>query len=252
VTEKGSLAPLLEDLGRTGVFSDFDGTLAPIVDDPEDARPLPGVAETLSALANRAAQLGHLGGRPAEFLLRHISGPGVSLWGLHGLETVEDGRVVPVPEAEEWRPVVERLTERARSELGGAVDVEPKTVALTLHFRRSSAEAERAQQWAEEAAEETGLVLHPGRKSAELRPPVEHSKGLALESAAEGLEAACFFGDDWGDVAAFEALDRLAAKGVRTVKVGVQSEEAPDALLEQADVVADGPAGVLELLRSLL
>jgi trehalose 6-phosphate phosphatase len=72
-----------------------------------------------------------------------------------------------------------------------------------------------------------------------------------LEEAAEGLGAACFFGDDRGDLAAFDALDRLAARGVATVQVAVRSGEAPDELLERADLVVDGPEGVLDVLRVL-
>ena len=65
------------------------------------------------------------------------------------------------------------------------------------------------------------------------------------------MRAACFVGDDAGDLAAFDALDDLAATGVAVVRVAVTSAEAPAELLRRADLAVDGPAAVVELLRSL-
>ena len=59
------LAPLRDDPRGTGVFTDFDGTLAPIVDDPASALPLPGVVDALEALAGRYGRVGVISGRPA-------------------------------------------------------------------------------------------------------------------------------------------------------------------------------------------
>jgi trehalose 6-phosphate phosphatase len=66
------------------------------------------------------------------------------------------------------------------------------------------------------------------------------------------LEAALYAGDDHADLDAFAALDRLALEGVVTVKVGVGSDETPPELLAAADVVVDGPAGLLALLAELV
>jgi trehalose 6-phosphate phosphatase len=90
--------------------------------------------------------------------------------------------------------------------------------------------------------------------SYELRPPVPHGKGLTVERAATaaGLGAVCFMGDDTSDVDGFDALRRLTEDGgVRTVAVGVRSDESPPELLERADVVVDGPEGALALLTDL-
>ena len=246
-----ALAPLLDDPGQAGVFSDFDGTLSAIVDDPAAACPIPGAADVLAALCSRFGRVGVISGRPAAFLLDHIGSTGVSLWGLHGLETVSDGHVVPIEGAEPWVEVVAETADRAESDLRPAVEVERKSLSLTLHFRRVPDRAAAVRAWAEETAETTGLVVHSARMSYELRPPVPHGKGLVLERAAEDLRAACFFGDDLGDADAFDALDRLAARGLATVRVAVASEEAPPELMDRADLTVDGPEGVLDLLRSL-
>jgi trehalose 6-phosphate phosphatase len=70
---------------------DFDGTLAPIVDDPNKARPLPGTVELLGHLAARFAAVALLSGRPADYLAEHAAAPGVRYLGLYGLEEIRDG-----------------------------------------------------------------------------------------------------------------------------------------------------------------
>ena len=71
---------------------DFDGTLAPIVDDPNEARPLPGTVELLGHLAARFAAVALLSGRPADYLAKHAAAPGVRYLGLYGLEEIRDGQ----------------------------------------------------------------------------------------------------------------------------------------------------------------
>lgn len=252
----GALSPLLDDPTSSGVFTDFDGTLAPIVEDPVDARPLPGVTDALGRLAPRMGRVGVISGRPAQFLLDHLGGTGVSMWGLYGLERVErddDGepRVVCLPAAEEWRSVVGEAVAKAEEELGDRLGVESKNLTLTVHYRRRPDLRSLAQEWAAGVAEETGLTVDEAKMSYELSPPVPHGKGVVLEEAAEGLRAACFFGDDLGDLGAFDALDRLHERDVAVVRVAVRGEEAPDELLERADLVLDGPPDVLELLEML-
>lgn len=249
------LAPLREDPASTGVFSDFDGTLAPIVDDPESARPLEGAVEALGAVARRVRRVGVISGRPGSFLIRFLADVDVSAWGLYGLERVERGdgepRVVPTPEAEGWRDAVDEVAGRAEEEVGDTLSVERKGLSLVIHFRTATDMEDEARRWAEAAAEESGLVMHPGRMSFELRPPVPGDKGTVLEEAASGLSAACFFGDDLGDLDAFDALDRIEEGGGSAVRIGVRSREAPPELLERADLVVDGPPGVVEVLRLL-
>ena len=70
--------------------------------------------------------------------------------------------------------------------------------------------------------------------------------------AAElGLRAALYAGDDLADLEAFTALDRLAGEGLAALKVAVQGEETPDELLAAADLVTEGPEGLVDLLRQL-
>lgn len=255
------LAPLLEDPAESGVITDFDGTLAPIVDDPAEARPLPEAVDVLRELAGRYRRVAVVSGRPAAFIAEHLrleedrgaEGEGLMVAGLYGLETAEGGEVRPHPEAEEWRQTVDEVAERARDEAPDDVVVEHKGLSLTLHYRTAPDQGDWVQRWMEEQAERTGLDVEPARMSYELRPPVEADKGTAVRRLASGLGAACFIGDDRGDLPAFAALDRLAEEeDLAAVKVAVRSDESPPELLEEGDFEVDGPEGVVELLRRLL
>ena len=256
------LAPLLEHPGRTAIVTDFDGTLAPIVDDPEQSRPLPDAVEVLHRLAHRYELVAVVSGRPAGFIAEHLKleacedddeCKSLVVSGLYGLEKAEGDQITPHPDAEQWRQAVDEAVEEAEGAAPSGVFVEHKGLSVTLHYRTAPDHEDWVRQWAEERAERSGLALHPARMSYELRPPIEADKGSALAELVDGLEAACFAGDDRGDLPAFEALDRLARDGgMATLKVAVRSDESPAELLEGADVEVDGPEGVVELFRRLL
>jgi trehalose 6-phosphate phosphatase len=248
------LAPFRADPGGTGVFTDFDGTLAPIVDDPSEARPLPGVVDALEALAGRYGRVGVISGRPASFLKDHLGGRGIFLSGLYGLEFVEEGSgdIRAIEEAAPWRDVVGEVAAAGEADLPAGVSVERKGLCLTVHHRRDPSRSEESRHWVEAKARETGLVVHPARMSFELRPPIKRDKGSVLSEAAEGRRRVCFLGDDRGDLTAFDTLDRMAEQGATVLRVGVDSEEAPAELLERADIVVESPEGSLRILRGLL
>lgn len=248
------LAPFRADPDGTGVFTDFDGTLAPIVEDPASARPLPGVVDALAALARRYGRVGVISGRPASFLAEHLGGRGVFLSGLYGLEFVDEGsgEVRAIEEAAPWREIVEEVAAAGDAALPAGVSVERKGLCLTVHHRHDPSLEPESRAWVEARAKETGLVVHPARMSFELRPPLERDKGTVLAEAAAGRRQVCFLGDDRGDLTAFDTLDRMAAEGATVLRVGVDSEEAPAALLERADIVVEGPEGSLRILGGLL
>ena len=237
---------------RAGVLLDFDGTLAEIVDRPEAASPLPGAVDVLAALSRRFHRVAVVSGRPVSFLAERLPVPGLVLSGLYGLESWRDGEVIAHPEATAWRPVVAALTDRAQVELPSGVGVERKGLSLGLHVRVRPEYEDTVRAWAAAAAGESGLALHEARRSFELRPPLDVDKGTATTALAEGLAAACFVGDDRGDLPAFASLERLAQTvGLIARRVVAASDETPAALLAQADLVVDGPRGALGLLREL-
>lgn len=237
---------------ETAVLLDFDGTLAPIVDDPASSRPVAGAAELLDALAGRYRLVAVVSGRPAGFLLEHL-GTGPRLVGLYGLERVEDGRVVQDPDVVRWRDAIDAAARAARAELPAAVGVEDKGLSLTLHTRTCPEHGLTVRAWAADAAGRWGLRAGTARMSVELHPPVAHDKGTVVDEllADAGVRVACFIGDDVGDLPAFAALDRFGDAGGERHKVVVASEEAAPELLGAAEVTVPDPHAVLELLRAL-
>jgi trehalose 6-phosphate phosphatase len=247
------LQPFAEAPERSVVVVDFDGTLAPIVDDPAAARPLPGAAGTLDRLAGRLGRVAVVSGRPVEFLRRHLVAPGVALIGQYGLERLEGGQVRVHPAAREWTGAVAEAARRAEATIPG-LHVERKgEVAVTLHWRRNRAVEAEALALAVRLTAELGLAAQPGRLALELRPPLPVDKGTVTDELAGDAHAALVAGDDSGDLPFFDALDRLTAAGRLShgLRVAVASSEAPRALLSRADHQVDGPAGLLALLERL-
>lgn len=245
------LAAFRDDPPAAGIFTDFDGTLSPIVDDPATAEPLPGVPELLGRLAGQYGMVAVVSGRPVAFLADRVP-PSVLLAGLYGLEVQVDGELVLSPDAERWREVVDAARAQSEAAAPPGVLVESKGLSLTLHYRSDPGLESTVVALAEDVAADTGLVVHAARRSVELRAAVDVDKGTVVREHAAGLRAACYLGDDIGDLAAFAALDDLAGQGIRTVRVAVRSDESPAELLRAADVTVDGPDGAAALLRTLL
>ena len=245
-----AFGPLLDDAARAGLFVDFDGTLAAIVEDPASSRPLPGIAAALAHLADRLAVVGVVSGRPVDFLAPFF-GPSIHLAGLYGLETrVGDGQSEH-PAAEVWRDVIAEVASDAIARGPAGMRVESKGLSLTLHYRGAPHLEHDVRAWAEQHGAVVGLAVRPAKMSYELHPPIEIDKGTTLLAWADGLRSVVFIGDDLGDLPAFDALDALAARGVATVRVGVRTTEAAPELLRRADVIVDGPPGVADLLSRL-
>ena len=170
-------------------------------------------------------------GRPASFLAQRLvaAGPAVRLFGAYGLEWIEDGKVQCAPEAEPWRGPIARVVEVARSEFAGeAVGIEDKGCSVTVHWRQAP-EARVIAPWTSPAGGRAGRgsLLQPGRMAVEFRPPGRHRQGCGGGATGAGLAAACFAGDDAGDLAAFAGLDRLAVEGTHTCGSRWQTRRRP-------------------------
>jgi trehalose 6-phosphate phosphatase len=238
---------------------DFDGTLSPVVDDPEAARPLHGVVELLEPLAQRFAAVAIVSGRPAPYLAEHVAAPGVRYLGQYGLQEMYEGSARADPRLERARPTVGAATEALRNSPAvreSGAWLEDKVYAIAVHTRRVP-DRERwtdaVDRTARQIAEEHGLEIIPGKMVWELRPPVRGDKGDAVRRvvAESGARGVVVVGDDLGDLPAFAAVAELVAQGHDGLRVAVRSAESPPELLASADVVLEGPEGVLDFLRRL-
>ncbi|MCM0619838.1 trehalose-phosphatase [Nocardioides bruguierae] len=258
---------LLTVLDGTVVGLDFDGTLAPIVDDPTSAGIHPDAHEALATLAPHVAGVAIITGRPAEQVIGlgdldaladrlAAAGTELFLFGQYGNERWRGGhREIDTPEPPEGlREFVDALPDLLEEKDADGAFVEEKGLAVAVHTRRLAepeAAFERLLDPLTALAEEHDLGVEPGRNVVEVRAPGVH-KGMAVAEIAQRLGARGFLfaGDDLGDVEAMKQLDVLAEDGLRVLKVASASPE-QQALVALADVVVKGPDGVVDLLTRL-
>lgn len=246
---------------------DFDGTLSPIVEDPDAAHIHPEAGAVLVELAREVSAIAVVTGRPARQALAlggleevgRVLGEGgkeLHLFGQYGNErwSSERRRVVSPRPPRGLATFLRDLPRTLRAADAADAFVEDKGLAYGVHTRRlpdPDGAFERLLPLLRELAERHDLAVEPGRHVIEVRSPGMH-KGLAVETLARELDAGGFLfaGDDLGDVQAFEAVLELRRRGLPTLLVCSASAE-QSALVELSDVVVKGPEGVLALLREL-
>ncbi|MBA2954430.1 trehalose-phosphatase [Nocardioides sp. MAH-18] len=260
-------ADLVRVASRVVVGLDFDGTLSPIVEDPEAAHIHPDAGAVIVELARQVRAVAVITGRPARQVLDlggleevgdSLSEAGADLFvfGQYGNErwSTTHRRIVSPRPPRGLASFERELPGVLRRADAGDAWVEDKGLAVAVHTRRL-AEPEAAFQRLLPAigdlAKRHDLLVEPGRQVIEVRSGGMH-KGLAVRALVEELDAGGFLfaGDDLGDLEAFEAVAELRGDGLPTVLVCSASEE-ESALVDRSDVVVKGPDGVLELLRRL-
>jgi len=232
-----ALDRLAEAPERAAILLDVDGTLAPIVRRPEEARVPEETRREVERLAGRYALVACISGRTGEDARRLVAVDGVGYVGSHGLELA--------PDADRWRDEIHRFAATVEW------PVEDKGLTVSFHYREAENEQD-ALEYLEGVADDAraaGLVPRFGRKVLEIRPPIRADKGTAVRQllAEAGLRRALYAGDDTTDLDAFRALDGLEV----AVRVAVSSDEAPNELVVAADIVVDSPAEFLALLARL-
>jgi len=240
-----TIALLTEDPERTVILADFDGSLSPIVERPEDARAIPEVIDVLRRLAARFGRIGVVSGRPVEFLRAQLPVDELTFAGLYGMEHFAGGRRIVDERVLPYADAVRDATAELASEFGALV--EPKSgISVTVHWRPQPELASAVVTATARVADRYGLATLRTRMAVELRPPVSIDKGDAVRVLVDGFDVGAFAGDDTGDLPAFAAL---ADAGLRNaIRIGVKSEEAPPELPAAVDLMVDGPTGLLGLL----
>ncbi|MBB5934523.1 trehalose-phosphatase [Streptomyces zagrosensis] len=260
---RDGLAALLERPERAVIALDFDGTLAEIVPDPDQARAHPAAVPALAAIAPLVGTVLVLTGRPAGVAVRYggfADVPGLEhlvVLGHYGAErwdaasgalhTPEPHPGVAAARAE--LPDVLRATVAAQG-----ASLEDKGRAIAVHTRRATDpqaafDALRAPLHA--LAARHALIVEPGRLVLELRPP-GMDKGVALAQFVRDVnaETVLYAGDDLGDLAAFGTVEQRRSNGQPGLLVCSGSAEVTE-LADRADLVVEGPRGVIDLLSAL-
>ncbi|MGK2866081.1 MAG: trehalose-phosphatase [Mycobacterium sp.] len=224
---------------RLLVTSDFDGTLAPIVNNPADARPLPEAAAALEALAGLPDTTAALISGRALTVLRELSGMSAAVHtvGSHGAE-FDTGFIREIDNAL-LDTIIGELNTIAAGRPG--VTVEPKLASVALHVRNASdADGATALALAREAALSWDAHATAGKAVLEFAVIVT-DKGEAVDILRNRCEATTvvFLGDDVTDEKAF----RRMRDGDIGVKIGPG-----DSL---AGFRVDSPVEVAEILRYL-
>jgi trehalose 6-phosphate phosphatase len=254
------LQPFVAEPQRSALLFDVDGTLAPIVMDPEAAAVPDSTRRLLAALERRYALVACVSGRRARDARRIVGLDSIAYVGNHGLERLEPGagEVTTDPALE---PLARAVRSFARSAYGPGLErlgvrLEDKDAIWSFHWRGAPDErgAREALGAVAAQADREGLVPHWGRMVLEIRPPVATDKGTAVASALDGrsLARALYAGDDATDLDAFRKLRALEEAGqIGALCVGVRSTEGPAAIEREADLVVDGTEGVAKLLEAL-
>lgn len=191
--------------GNTLYAFDFDGTLAPIVPDPAQARAADRVTRPLAQLA-RLVPVAVVSGRAKRDLIERLPCEIAYLVGNHGNEglPLERDSVPLVDTCRGWRPGLEL---QLLAPEGQGVRLEDKGQSLSLHYR---AAPDPAAASAFLRAVARSLTPQPtvvdGKMVLNLLPPGAITKFEALQTLAlhEGVDQVLFVGDDDTDEIAFE------------------------------------------------
>ena len=257
------LAAILAEPARAVVAVDYDGTLAPIVEQPAEAFPHPDAVGVLGRLAGVVGAVAVVTGRPVGDVLEMGGMRGAAgldrlvILGQYGLERYDaDSGKRSVPELLPGVALVRDRLPTLLADFGVPPEqaVEDKGCALVVHTRRldqPEAKLELLRGPLTALAAEAGLEAAPGRLVLELRPPgVDKGSALTAFVREHDAHAVLFAGDDVGDLPAYDAVERLRVDGVPGVTVCSSSPEV-SLLRDRADIVVDGPAGVVRLLAAL-
>jgi trehalose 6-phosphate phosphatase len=210
-------APPRLDLPNTSLFTDLDGTLAPIEQRPTLVGPdaarrrlLDDVAEALGG------RLGVISGRTLADLDRILERRIAPIAAVHGLvRRSADGRVFQMPPYPGLARARDPLTAFAEADPG--LLLEDKVQALALHYRRSPSATEAVLDLARRLAETCGLTIQRGDMVVELRGPGPNKgdalRAFMIEPPFAGATPV-FLGDDFTDEDAFTAAQNLGGWGV--------------------------------------
>jgi trehalose-phosphatase len=209
----------LADGRAPAIFLDYDGTLTPIVERPEDAHLSPDMKEALRSLA-ALAPVTVVSGRDVSFVVTEVDLPDVIYLGSHGFDIVTpEGVTLSTGREDEFAgflgslDAVEAASRERLADIPGA-NVERKKYAVAVHYRQvAEADVPAVEAVVDELlGTYTDLRKSGGKKVFELRPDIDWDKGRAVRWTIEALGLAdgstlpVYIGDDLTDEDAFAAI----------------------------------------------
>ncbi len=208
VTEIGGKRPVL--------FFDYDGTLTPIVEDP-DAAELAATSKKIIQQLSDQFTLAIISGRGLADLKSKVGLQGLIYAGSHGFEiSGPNGLEMQFEPGKEVLPILDKVESKLkkRIETIDGCEVERKKYAIAVHYRRVKADrVAEVENAVEEVLDgEQRLKIGKGKKILELKPDLDWHKGHALKWLLDELDLAAaqnhpiFIGDDITDEDALEAL----------------------------------------------
>ncbi len=207
------------DAQRPALFLDYDGTLTPIVERPEDAT-LSGDMRSILEDVSRLCLVAIVSGRDRADVEAMVNLPDLVYAGSHGFDIRgPQGLELEQPEARQALPDLERAEEELRQRLDGirGARLERKRFAIAVHYRQLERpeDAERVERQVDEVVDALPTLRKKGgKKIFELQPDVDWDKGRAVLWLAEKLGLAddevllMYVGDNVTDEDAFRALRR--------------------------------------------
>lgn len=197
-------------------FLDYDGTLSPIVDNPDQAIIPPTTRDALSTLASRFTTA-IVTGRSKQKVMDMIQVDSLIYAASHGFDIHIPKWNLPHRVARDYVPVMKRCTRDLQDlvvEKFAGAHVEDNFLSVSLHYRHVPY-AQRAQltNAVDEIATMHGLHRHDGKMVLELRPPHDWHKGKAVDFLLTSLQLTSncvvpiYIGDDVADETAFSAVD---------------------------------------------
>ncbi|WP_226007346.1 trehalose-phosphatase [Natrinema salinisoli] len=210
------LRATLEDADGLLLCLDFDGTLAPIVDDPNAAVPTERNREAVASLAAApSVTTAVVSGRALTDVRERIDGPSIYA-GNHGLELARRGTVAVHPIARKRAARVDRVCSVLEDSLASIPNcrIENKRLTGTVHVRSvPPADEQTVRRLTREAVDRFGgdaLEISPGKRILEIGPDVPWGKGQAVELIAADVSpetVVVYIGDDVTDESAFRAVE---------------------------------------------
>ncbi|WP_306059246.1 trehalose-phosphatase [Natronococcus wangiae] len=206
----------LTDAAELLLCLDFDGTLAPIVEEPDEAEPTRAVTEALETVTTDPdVTTAVVSGRGLADVRRRVDGPRIYA-GNHGLELVRGGSVAVHPVARRRAERVDAVCEALERDLESVPNarIENKRLTATVHFRSvPPSDQPQVERLTYDAVDRFGgddLEVSTGKQILEIGPDIPWGKGNAVELIMADLpdEAVpVYIGDDVTDESAFRAVE---------------------------------------------